>query len=89
MIDSAQARSIFPCAFPIKAIGRSSADFEAVVVAILRRHVVDFDEGGVVSRYSENGNYLSVTATFIAESREQLDAVYQELSSHQQVLMVL
>ena len=28
----------FPCAFPIKAMGRAEADFEALVVQIVRRH---------------------------------------------------
>ena len=29
----------FPCRFPLKAMGRVADDFEATVVAIVRRHV--------------------------------------------------
>ncbi|HEY4723266.1 MAG TPA: DUF493 domain-containing protein [Anaerolineae bacterium] len=43
----------------------------------------------MTSRTSNGGKYLSVTATFIADSREQLDGLYQELSDHARVLMLL
>jgi putative lipoic acid-binding regulatory protein len=89
MIDSARAVLTFPCLFPVKAIGKNSRDFEETVVTIVRRHVPYLDDGAVTSRYSEGGNYLSITATFTAHSREQLDALYSELSRHEQVLMVL
>jgi uncharacterized protein len=79
----------FPCSFPIKAIGRNSADFEAIVLEIVRRHVPDLDESAVSSRTSGGTVYRSVTATFTARSREQLDALYMELSGHELVLMVL
>jgi hypothetical protein len=40
-------------------------------------------------RPSKAGTYLSLTITIVAQSREQLDAIYQELSSHPLVLMAL
>jgi putative lipoic acid-binding regulatory protein len=40
-------------------------------------------------RASREGNYLSVTATINATSREQLDNLYRELTSHPMVAMVL
>jgi putative lipoic acid-binding regulatory protein len=89
MIDLAASVFTFPCAFPIKAIGRSSADFEETVMSIIRRHAPDLGEHAVTRRSSGNGNYLSISATFTAHSREQLDALYVELSGHDQVLWVL
>jgi putative lipoic acid-binding regulatory protein len=89
MIDLAASVFTFPCAFPIKAIGRSSADFRATVVSIIRRHAPDLDERAVTSRASGQGSYLAISATFTAHSREQLDALYVELSGHEQVLWVL
>lgn len=79
----------FPCSFPLKAFGRNSDDFETLVVEIVRRHAPDLEADAVSSRISGNGAYRSVTATFMAQSREQLDALYSELSGHEQVLMVL
>jgi putative lipoic acid-binding regulatory protein len=79
----------FPCDFPIKIFGRNSDDFEALVVDIVRRHAPDLDNSAVTRRFSGGDAFRSVTATFTAISREQLDALYTELSGHEQVLMVL
>jgi len=79
----------FPGTFPLKTIGVGVEDFEALVVAIVRKHVPGFAGDAVSSRLSSGGRYLAVTTTFIAESREQLDALYIELSSHARVKWVL
>ncbi len=89
MIDSAKVLMTFPCTFPVKAIGQNTADFEALIIAIVRRHVPYLEDHAVTSRLSGGGAYRAVTATFTAQSREQLDALYLELGSHEQVLMVL
>jgi putative lipoic acid-binding regulatory protein len=89
MTDSDETIWKFPCAFPLKALGRNSDDFEALVVEIVRRHVPDLDDSAVSSRTSSGDAYRAVTATFMAHSREQLDALYSELSSHAEILMVL
>ena len=79
----------FPCRFPLKTIGKNNADFETTIVEIVRRHVPDLKDHEITSRLSKDGKYVSITTTFVAESREQLDALYYELSSHEQVMMVL
>jgi putative lipoic acid-binding regulatory protein len=89
MPDTTEPIWNFPCAFPLKAFGRNTDEFEAVIVEIVRRHVPDLDDNAVSSRTSQGDAYRSVTATFMAQSREQLDALYSELSSHEQILMVL
>jgi putative lipoic acid-binding regulatory protein len=43
----------------------------------------------VAQRASRESNYLSVTVTFTAQSREHLDAIYAELNNHQRVIMVI
>ncbi len=79
----------FPCTFPIKAIGRDTAGFQAIVTSIIRRHVPDLNENDVTTRPSSGGKYLALTATFVATSREQLDNLYRELSAHELVLYLL
>lgn len=79
----------FPCTFSLKAIGTGADDFEGIVIAIVRRHVRTLGEGAVTSRLSTGGKYLAVTATFIADSQEQLDALYQELHAHERTVMLL
>ena len=77
----------FPCTFPIKAIGKATGEFETIVTDIIRRHVSELTD--FTTRSSAGGKYLAVTATFVATSREQLDALYRELSSNEQVVMLL
>ncbi len=79
----------FPCQFPIKAMGKSRDDFDAIVVEIVRRHVNEINEGAVTTRPSKAGTYISVTVMIEATSREQLDAIYQGLTDHPDVLMAL
>ena len=79
----------FPCQFPIKAMGKSREDFDAIVVEIVRRHVSDIREGAVTSRPSRAGTYTAVTVVIEASSREQLDAIYQGLTDSPDVLMAL
>lgn len=79
----------FPCQFAIKAMGKSSDNFDAIVVEIVRRHVEDIREGAVTSRPSKAGTYISVTVMIEATSRAQLDAIYQGLTDHPDVLMAL
>jgi putative lipoic acid-binding regulatory protein len=59
------------------------------VTGIVRKHAPDFDAATVEMRPSRQGKYLSVTCTVRATSREQLDALYQELCDHPSVVMVL
>ncbi len=79
----------FPCQFPIKAMGLAADDFDALVVGIIRRHVPDLGEGAVKSRASSNGKYVSVTVTITAESKDQLDRIYVDLTRHERVMTVL
>ena len=79
----------FPCDFPIKVMGRKQPRFVQAVTGIVRKHAPDFDAATVEMRPSRQGNYLSVTCTVRATSRQQLDALYQELCDHPDVVMVL
>jgi hypothetical protein len=78
----------YPCEFPIKAMGLASDDFDALVVSLIRPYVSDLSEAAVQIKHSSNGKYLSVTVTFTARNREQLDAIYLALTGHKRILMV-
>ena len=79
----------FPCAFPLKIMGRTQDGFAQAVLEVVLRHAPDFDSASTEMRASRQGNYLSLTCVVNATSREQLDALYRELSAHPQVVMVL
>ena len=79
----------FPCDFPIKVMGRKQPGFAQAVTDIVVKHAPDFDLSTVEMRPSRKGRYLSITCVVRATSREQLDALYQELCDHPSVVMVL
>ena len=79
----------FPCIFPMKVMGRREDGFAQTVSEIVLRHATDFHPETIEMRSSKNGRYLSLTVTLNAKSREQLDALYSELSKHPMVVMVL
>lgn len=79
----------FPCDFPIKIMGRCDCELENLVVEIINRHVTDLGENAVKTRPSGKGNFISVTVTITAHSREQLDSIYLELTAREEVLMAL
>ena len=79
----------FPCRFPIKAMGRASEGFQAIVTHIVRGHAELWPGESVRCNESRNGNYLAVTVRVMAESREQMDRIYQDLVDHEHVTMAL
>ncbi len=80
---------VFPTEFPIKVMGRRVDEFAQTMVAVICAHAPDFDPATVEIRTSREGNYLSLTATINATSRQQLDELYRALSSHPLVKVVL
>ncbi|HEV2111323.1 MAG TPA: DUF493 domain-containing protein [Gammaproteobacteria bacterium] len=79
----------FPTEFPVKIMGRDTPEFHTVVEEILARHVAPLHTLPVTRQPSKEGRFVSLTVTITAQSREQLDALYRELSAHQLVLMAL
>ena len=79
----------FPCEFPIKIMGQRQDGFAQAVLEVVLRHAPDFDAAAMEMRPSTKGNYISFTCTIRAVSREQLDALYGELSAHPLVKVVL
>ena len=79
----------FPTPIPLKVIGRNEDDFEAFVMLLFHKHLSPDEIHTVGQRPSRENNYLSVTVTFTAQSREHLDAIYAELNNHPRVLMVI
>ena len=79
----------YPCEFPLKIFGLQQAGFARAVMEVVVRHDPDFKPATMEMRASKNARYVSLTCTIRATSREQLDAIYQELCDHPQVVMVL
>ena len=79
----------YPCKFPIKVMGNKVDGLVHAITSITRQFDPSFDAGTVELRESKGGNYLGVTVTVNATSREQLDELYRTLSTHPLVKVVL
>lgn len=87
MNDRDESLLEFPCDFPLKIIGHSTDEFHTAATEIVGRHTTDPVEA--TARPSRDDKYLALSFTIRATSREQLDAIYVELSAHELVLFVL
>ena len=79
----------YPSAFPIKVMGAHVDGFVEAITAVALQFDPGFDPASIERRPSRAGNYLGLTITITATSREQLDELYRTLSSHPMVKVVL
>jgi hypothetical protein len=79
----------YPSKFPIKVMGTKAEGFVHAVTQIAKQFDPSFDAATVQLRDSSGGNYLGITITITATSREQLDELYRTLSTHPMVKVVL
>jgi putative lipoic acid-binding regulatory protein len=79
----------FPCDLPIKVFGKNVAGFRSRVVNIVSSHVELVSDDQVREQLSRNKGYASLTITFRAESREQVDALFEDLTATEEIMMVL
>lgn len=89
MTEQKESLIDYPSDFPIKVVGTMHDTFAQTIVDVVVVHDPEFHAGKVEMRPSSAGNYLSLTLTVRATSREQLDDLYRALSSHPMVKFVL
>jgi putative lipoic acid-binding regulatory protein len=79
----------FPCEFPIKAFGNASDELLIEVIQIIERHSQPLQPDSISVRKSNGGKYDAISVSITATSKEQLDAIYQELTASPRVIMAL
>ncbi|MFG6448045.1 DUF493 family protein [Roseateles sp. BYS180W] len=79
----------YPSRFPIKVMGARVEGFVEAMAAVARNFDPEFDAATIEQRPSKAGNYLGLTLTITATSREQLDELYRTLTTHPMVKVVL
>ena len=79
----------FPCHFPIKIIFKNEPGAQDALLAIVRHHHPDILEDAFVMHPSQNGNYISLTATVLAQNQASLDNLYRDLTQNPYTKMVL
>lgn len=89
MIDPKDSLIEYPGDFPLKIFGEAKPDFAQAIADVVLAHAPDFDSATIEMRSSSGAKYISLTCTIRATSREQLDNLYRDLTSHPMVKMVL
>jgi uncharacterized protein len=79
----------FPCKFPIKMMGREGGEFRRIAVQLVAKHVGEIADDSIQFTSSRRGNFLAITITIVAESQQQLDDIYRDLSSHDEIVVAL
>jgi putative lipoic acid-binding regulatory protein len=79
----------YPSQFPIKVMGAHVEGFVEAITHVARQFDPGFDASTIEQRPSKGGNYLGLTITITATSREQLDEIYRTLTTHPMVKVVL
>jgi putative lipoic acid-binding regulatory protein len=79
----------YPSQFPIKVMGAQVDGFVDAIAHVARQFDPGFDASTIEQRPSKGGNYLGLTITITATSREQLDEIYRTLTTHPMVKVVL
>ncbi|APC91518.1 MULTISPECIES: HP0495 family protein [Francisella] len=79
----------FPCQFPIKIMANPHKETVEFILSVFEKYVTNHSKIDFNTKESKTGKYISITATFIAGSKEQLDNIYKEISAHPEVHMVL
>jgi uncharacterized protein len=79
----------FPCDFPIKVIARKVPDIDEAILAIIKKFAPDAAKASCQIRPSKQNNYWAITITISAQSKTQIDNIYQALHAHPAVVMLL
>ena len=79
----------FPCDFPIKIVGKHHETFLLEIITLARRHFPNIDDSTIRTEASQKGTYTSITLTVYAEDQATLDKLYQDLTQHPDIKMVL
>ncbi len=77
----------FPCEFLFKAMAYAKEGVEDEIVAVIQKFV----PGDYIPKLnpSSKGTYVSVSVSFIASSKQQLDEIYQAVNELENVKVCL
>jgi len=80
---------VFPCSIKVKIFVENQAGEEAAIREFVTEHLDAEHLMDWSIRESSGGKYLAISANVDAQSREHIDALYQALSDHERVVMLV
>lgn len=79
----------FPCDFPLKVFLKPEIDIDQKVLTLLEPHIGKLPLSAVQRKISSTGKFVSLTVNYVAVSKQQVDAVFKELSDCPFVVMAM
>ena len=79
----------FPCRIDIKVFMKSDPGNPALVRELILEHLDDEQLLFIKGKTSRKGKYQSLSCSVRADSKPQIDCVFERLSSHPDILMVI
>ena len=79
----------YPSRYPLKVLGSESAQFEDIVLELVKVRSPKTEHFEVTRRVSKGGKYVALTVTFTVYSQKQLEEIYQDLHECEHVVMSL
>ena len=89
MNEARTPEDLYPQQVPLKVVGDNGDALRDALNAALARYLPEGTTVEFEMRESSGGKYVALTATFMAESREQLINVYTELRQCEAVRFLL
>lgn len=89
MSEPQNPADVYPQQVPLKVVGDDGDTLREALNLALARHLPEGTTIEFELRESSGGNYVALTATFVADSREQLVNVYTELRQCEAVRFLL
>ena len=70
-------------------MGKATKTFQDEIVAIIQQYYPELEKNLLQTNMSKNGNFLAISVTVYTLDQVTLDALYQALSQHPDIKMVL
>ena len=87
--DGSDSLIEYPSEFPLKVVGYAEDDFEDAIRGLIEPFSGTLPAAAITRNESRNARFVSLTITIVAQSREQLDSIYEALSESPRVLFSL
>lgn len=79
----------FPCDIAMKIMGLNEPSFKTTMLAIVYKHYPNLKEKAISCKLSKGDKFLSLTVMIQAQSKVEIDALYEDVSKHELALFVL
>jgi hypothetical protein len=79
----------FPCHYVLKVTAIAAEMTLEALLVIIKPHVPSITVADVAVKNSSQNKYISFSVSFMAQSQEQLDGLYRDLTARKEIVFIL